>query len=184
MHIIGLSGYAQSGKDTVASILAERGYKRYAFADIMKDCLVAMDPYTGPLRLSDNIADYGWEKAKVLIPEIRRLVQVFGTEVGRNILGEDIWVQALINKIKSEMPDKVVITDVRFENEFSAVKNYGGEMWRVQRPGVTAPNNHSSEHSLEGVMNLHDHFVNNNGDLENLRDAVLAAEGLRFSESM
>ena len=41
--IIGLSGYAQSGKDTVANILVQHyGYKRVAFADKIRECLFAL----------------------------------------------------------------------------------------------------------------------------------------------
>jgi 50S ribosomal subunit-associated GTPase HflX len=52
--IIGLSGYAQVGKDTVANILVQHhGYKRVAFADKIRECLFALDPIIA-VRLSTH----------------------------------------------------------------------------------------------------------------------------------
>jgi hypothetical protein len=43
--IIGLSGYAQSGKDTVGQLLVEKhGFTRFAFADYLREVCCAFDP--------------------------------------------------------------------------------------------------------------------------------------------
>jgi dephospho-CoA kinase len=72
--IIGLSGYAQSGKDTVAKVLVEKyGYRRVAFADPIRDLLYGMDPLVPKgygesvinYRLQDLVDSYGWEKWKM-----------------------------------------------------------------------------------------------------------------------
>ena len=43
--IIGLSGYAQVGKDTVAQILVEEyGYSRIGFADIIRNACYRLNP--------------------------------------------------------------------------------------------------------------------------------------------
>ena len=111
--IIGLSGYAQSGKDTTAELLClNYKYKRQAFADPMRHALMIINPKLDSItRLSEYVDDYGWDTAKQN-PEVRRLLQVIGTDFGRKMLGENIWVKMLMDKLNYE--DRVVISDVRF----------------------------------------------------------------------
>jgi hypothetical protein len=77
-NIIGLTGYAQSGKDTFASILVEKyGYSRIAFADKIRDFLYGINPMVGcsPTGyLQDLVNLVGWDKAKQE-PQVRRLLQ-------------------------------------------------------------------------------------------------------------
>jgi hypothetical protein len=82
--IIGLSGYAQSGKDTTAELLClNYKYKRQSFADPMRHALMIINPKLDSItRLSEYVDDYGWDMAKQN-PEVRRLLQVFGTDFGR-----------------------------------------------------------------------------------------------------
>ncbi len=89
--IIGLSGYARSGKDTVAELLVlNYGFKRVAFADGIRDALIALNPilHDGH-RLNEVVQMYGWDVAKAK-DEVRRLLQVMGTEVGRKLIHEDV----------------------------------------------------------------------------------------------
>lgn len=158
--IIGLMGYAQAGKDTVGTLLTTGwGYQRVAFADTLRDMLYALDPVVvwysiedehgidEPGRRVRDIVDcIGWEKAKVVYPEIRSLLQRLGTEAGREILGDNIWVDTAMSKVSGP----TVITDVRFPNEYRAVHAQGGHLWRIVRPGKTAVNAHASETSLDG----------------------------------
>ena len=73
--IIGLTGYARSGKDTVANYLVEHhGYTRVAFADAIRDALYELNPYiANNLRVAEVVDDYGWDIAKTN-PEVRRLL--------------------------------------------------------------------------------------------------------------
>ena len=168
--IIGLSGYASAGKDSVAQILVEKfGYKRMAFADAIRDILYTLDPLTNNgLHLRTVVDDYGWDLAKQ-DNEIRRLLQVLGTEVGRNVFGDDVWVDVLISKL--EPMDKVVITDVRFPNEARELHNLAGEIWRVNREGVSAINEHVSESQMDEYN--FDKIIDNNGSLEDLEHAIV-----------
>lgn len=54
------------------------------------------------------------------------LLQILGTEYGRNKLGEDVWVNALKRRVGEVLKDEksfVVIDDARFENEFMAFRD-------------------------------------------------------------
>jgi hypothetical protein len=172
--LLGLSGYAQSGKDTVAKVLInEYGFIRIAFADIIRTSLYTLDPIVAvdesaqPIRLKEKVDSLGWDKAK-LEPEIRRLLQIFGTEIGRTLLGPDIWVNLALAQIQDEKD--YVITDVRFPNEAAAIKERDGSLWRVSRPTITAVNQHLSEKALAEYQ--FDAYINNDQDLAHLHQHV------------
>ena len=59
----------------------------------------------------------------------RSLLQSLGTEWGRNIVGQDIWVQAMEQKFQSSYAPLRIIDDLRFENEAHMVRRLGGEVW-------------------------------------------------------
>jgi hypothetical protein len=109
--IIGLSGYARSGKDTVADWLClNYGYTRLSFAQPMRDAIYTLNPMVeGGNRVADLVDEYGWDIAKSN-PEVRRLLQVFGTDVGRKQFGDNFWVQQAFDKIEGT---KIVFSDVR-----------------------------------------------------------------------
>lgn len=169
--IVGLSGYARSGKDTVATLLVD--HKRRAFADAMRHALYILNPIVlqEAERVQDVVDRYGWDKAKTIFPEVRRLLQVLGTEVGRELIDNDVWVNMATRDLKPT--DKVVFADVRFHNEAQAIKDLGGQIWRVNRPGTTPINAHSSETAMNDWP--FDAILTNDGSLEDLEAQVQTA---------
>ena len=168
--LLGLSGYAQSGKDTIAAILEERGFLRAGFADALREFAVALDPIvlTDGTRYSHLLEILGYEGAKKF-PEVRLFLQKLGTDAGRRVLGEDIWVETAMNRLE---PDKsYVFTDVRFPNEAGAVRDRGGVLWRIDRPGYGPVNGHPSETAIDDYD--FDRRIVNDGTLDDLRVAVL-----------
>lgn len=169
--IIGLSGYARSGKDTVAELLClNYQFKRISFALPIRDAIYTLNPYLeGKIRVSDEVEDYGWDVAKSN-PELRRLLQVFGTEVGRNLFGENFWIDQAFKR--ADEYERVVFSDVRFPNEADAIKEQGGKIWRINRRSHSAVNSHASEHAMDNY--LFDHAIYNNGSLDDLSNEVFA----------
>jgi hypothetical protein len=170
--IIGLSGYAQSGKDTVANILVEKhGYRRIAFADPIRKLLYEMDPLVPKgygegvinYRLQDLVDSYGWDKVKVDFPEVRRLLQELGVGA-RTLFGDTFWINEALYDVASD--DKVVVSDVRFENEARWIQDFKGQIWRVKRMGTDAANDHVSESEMDGYPV--DQIFVNNGTIEDL----------------
>jgi hypothetical protein len=88
--------------------------------------------------------------------------------MGREMFGQDFWVQQAINRI----PDgsKVVFADVRFPNEANAVRDLNGDVWRINRAGFGAANDHISEHALN-EYNFNE-VLYNDSTLEALYDKV------------
>ena len=170
--IIGLSGYAQVGKDTVAQILVEDyGYTRIGFADIIKKACYMLDPIISldGMRLAHAVDKYGWEGSKQ-VPEVRRLLQVMGSEVGRDLIDPQIWVELTLHGTKPE--DKIVVADVRFRNEAEEIKWKHGEVWRISRVERNTPVNvHRSETDMDSWD--FDQYIANNGTLEDLSEEVL-----------
>lgn len=181
-QIIGLNGVARAGKDTVAQILHDLyGYEPVSFSDMLNEALIALNPWVDILpsaegfstggygRYADLVDGIGYERAKEQ-PEVRRLLQAMGTEVGRNLLGADIWVDALFKNLPKGL---VAITNVRFPNEYDATVHAGGVNWRVLRPGFTAANGHISDTALD--QHIFDQHIENNGTKHDLAQKVIEA---------
>lgn len=174
--IIGLSGYAQSGKDEVAKTLVEEhGFIRIAFADKIRELLYEMDPpvpmidgdRTVVVGLRNLVEELGWDDAKQH-PLVRAMLQNLGVGA-RTVFHENFWVIEAFKNFDTQ--DKnYVVTDVRFANEADTISRLGGNVWRVIRPGVGAVNNHVSEHELdEFAFNT---TITNNGTLEDLQTLI------------
>lgn len=169
--IIGLSGYAQVGKDTVAQMLVEDyGFTRIGFADIIKKAAYVLDPIItlDGMRLAHAVDKYGWEGCKT-VPEVRRLLQVMGSEVGRDLIDPQIWIELTLHAVHPD--DKIVVSDVRFRNEAEEIKWKRGQVWRISRIDKDAPVNiHRSETDMDSWD--FDQYISNNGTIEDLKAEV------------
>lgn len=157
---------------------APDGFVPVNFADALRDAMAVLDPYVDGMgrgtRYTDALALYGYDEAKGAYPEVRRLLQVLGTEVGRNTLGPDVWVHAWRRRVVALGSACVVAADVRFPNEAAAIRDAGGEVWWIDRPGL-GPSSHASERSI-GPDDCDAVVMNLGGvdDLHRLLDANLA----------
>lgn len=168
--IIGLSGYAQSGKDEVAKILvSEYGFTRVAFADKIRELLYEMNPDFRDTLLQQAVDRLGWDEVKK-DQAVRRMMQNLGVGA-RKMFGDGFWVAQVFNGYDWDIP--TVVTDVRFQNEAELLKKWtpdDTQIWRVKRPGVEAVNGHISEHDLDDYK--FDQILKNEGTLEDLTNMV------------
>lgn len=174
MKIVGISGKAGSGKDTLAGFLGEQGFIRIALAEPLRRFVsditgLSMEELTaGPLKE----APLDWLGGT----SPRRLMQTIGTEWGREMIDESLWLKVAARRVEEARAGGaagVVIPDVRFENEAMLVRELGGSVVVVDRPGVASVADHASERPLPSW--LVDHTVVNSGTLAQLR---AAAQGL------
>lgn len=171
--LLGLCGYAGCGKDTAAQVLIEEfHFQRVAFADPIKQALLTLNPYVpnpennGFQRISEFSEGRDWANVKEYA-EVRRLMQIIGTEVGRNLFDPDIWVKLAEAKLASTLSvGHTVVTDVRFPNEARLIKKHGGLLIRIGRPGYGAVNEHVSDRASENWT--YDHHIDNDGSVDKL----------------
>lgn len=117
-QIVLLAGWAGSGKDLFGAYLTKnRGYKRYAFADPVKD-LVA--PAYGLDRASLDTAE---GKAATHGPTgqtVRDLLISYAEE--SRAADPTCWASAIAARILADKPPRVVVTDWRHLEEFFALQ--------------------------------------------------------------
>jgi hypothetical protein len=140
--IIGVCGFIGSGKDTIADYLVNfHEFRRESFASTLKDAVAAvfgwdrtmLEGRTKEAREWREQVDPWWA-ARLDMPTLtpRWVLQYWGTEVCRKAFHDDIWIASLENKLRNSR-DHVVISDCRFPNEISSIKNAGGQIVWVQR---------------------------------------------------
>ena len=173
--LIGLTGLAGSGKDTVRNILQDMGYTGFAFAD----------PIRGMLRelltsscIDDRCMDDRAFK-ELPVPELgvsyRQMAQTLGTEWGRT-LAHDFWLRiagAYLDEQVNQGGTHFVVSDVRFANEAQWVRDHGGVIWHINRPDCQPVRPHVSEN--KGLCWVVDHQIQNDGSIGELHRAVLRA---------
>ena len=137
--ILGLVGPAGAGKGTVADMLVSEGYIKVAFADILKDVVSIMFGWPRHLLEGDTdesrqfreTVDEWWSERFGYPVTPRNMLQLMGTEAGRDVFHKDIWILSLERRIRGR--NNVVISDVRFPNEIDFVRKKGGKIVRVRR---------------------------------------------------
>jgi hypothetical protein len=140
--IIGLVGSIGSGKGTIGDILVNRhNFRRESFAKSLKDAASAifgwdralLEGDTDVSRLFREQKDEYWSVALNRDITPRLVLQLLGTEAGRQIFGKDLWVSSVERRIQQQPHDNYVITDARFENEIQKIRDMGGVIIRVVR---------------------------------------------------
>lgn len=145
--IIGLGGKLRSGKDTVADYLVEHhGFLKLGMSDdSLHQFVLRQNPWVEiqkPFlkfwtrrtyaRYRDVVAARGYVEAKK-IPDLRSLLQLTGTEAGRDVVGEDIWTGVILRKaLAATQP--VVITGIRYPNELEMLRELEATPVWVSRP--------------------------------------------------
>ena len=178
-RLIGLTGYAGTGKDTVRAALQKHGFEGFAFADPMRNMIRELLQTSG---IGQHWMD--WRECKEeVIPALgvsyRHLAQTLGTEWGRNTLGEGFWLKsadAYMAKMIKQKASAFVVSDVRFANEAAWVRHHGGVIWRVHRDAAQPVREHVSESGVDDIAP--DLTVHNNGTLDELDTAVRDALGV------
>lgn len=140
--------------------------KRYPFSGVCVACggncrLVTGDSYVED-HYSCTLCFRGYPK----FINARIALQTLGTEWGRR-LTPNLWANAGVNHMLSNEGDRWCLSDLRFRNEFDAVKAAGGRVIRLMRGQVQ--HNHASETELLSIpLSDFDMVIHNHGELQQL----------------
>lgn len=222
MKFVLMAGLKGSGKNTVANFFQERleqkgiRVRQVALADELRRLVSIMNPIVGVdayehlhlgldgggeyhygppelIRYNDAIGRLGYDVAKVEYPELRRILQVFGSDVARDEMDENVWVNTLTKTLHSKLMQAswddrnntvIIITDVRFPNETYELCAFAHEHdapvhgMFVVREGLRS-DGHQSERpdkafshpclSDDGYF-VYEYTIENNGTLDDLRE--------------
>jgi len=163
--LIGISGKAGSGKDTLGKYLCDEYLcLHYYFAKPLKEGAKIMFALTDDQIANKEVPIEPWG----LSP--RKIWQLLGTEVGRGI-DPAIWIKNAEMFIHKHPGRTVIITDVRFDNEAIFIRNRGGVVINIVREQQDIiENRHSSEGGLK-PDNV-DLYIHNNGSIEDMCNEV------------
>lgn len=171
--IIGLTGKKGVGKDTVGEYLAsEHDFVRGGFADKLKEAAGALfNVSLDDVDVWKNRVDVEVKvhEADLLVSEMtwRKMLQRFGTEMGRNVFGANFWVNQFW--LDHDLRNKLVITDVRFTNEAESIIERFGHIIEVRR-GKDDGDTHPSEAGLPASYITA--TIDNNGSFGELFEAI------------
>lgn len=163
--LIGIHAKARSGKDTCANHLwAVHEFTRIAFADPLKLAAQQMFGLTERQTWDDTVKEVDvpyWGMSP------RRMFQLLGTDAAKPVFGDDVWVKRWMmayDVLKDT--DHVVVPDVRSELEAAHLRNRGGVILHLTRPGVEPVAAHSSENGIAFAEG--DFYIVNDGTIEQL----------------
>ena len=172
--IVGVSGWIGSGKDAaVRRLVAKRGFTQLNMAAPLKAEVLRIMPRTVSeiLRLNRWPLPQDPTQMRLAVydekpPGIRELLQEWGTDL-RRAEDPDYWVRQW--KATVQPHRDVCASDVRFQNEAMAIKDLGGVVLRITRPG-TIPGDHVSERAIDAWP--FDAVIQNDGTIEDLWDKI------------
>ena len=150
LQIIGLYGAQGSGKTTLAEAVVnspilsnDKKWRRRSLAQPIRDMLSVL---VNPHHLTPT-ADKGATPRELQGKTVRETMQLLGTEWGRHLIGKDIWLDALIRWAVANNCKRIIIDDLRMQNEFDFIKKAGGLIVKVIRGKTTS--NTEDQHSSE-----------------------------------
>jgi hypothetical protein len=170
--VIAFTGLKGSGKDTAATILLVEGYTVIKFADGLKNMLRSLLRSAGvPDSEVERWVEGDWKEKEC--PALRGrspryAMQTLGTEWGRNIMADDLWT-SITRSAMDSVNGNVVITDLRFPNEYNLLKTMRASMYRIER-GLISTDLHESERY---IATMPVEVIKNDGTIDDLQKKIL-----------
>lgn len=163
--LIGLAGFARSGKTTIASVLErDMDFAHYSFAAQLRHFAYRFFFSIDPEFELERDKNKPYPQLGGSTP--RKFMQAMGTEGGRQAVHPDLWVLHTMALIDQNAKGRdVVISDVRFPNEAKAIREAGGIVLWISRPGCS-PAEHASEAGLPA--HLCHGMLTNDGPVERI----------------
>lgn len=169
--LLGLTGNIGCGKTTASNYLSNNSngwsFTEYSFAKPLKEIAIIMGFKYQEI--------YGTQQDKTEINDFwgisgREFLQKFGTEICRDILptvilnmnlkSQSLWVRLFELFYETYKKEKsIVVSDVRFTDEFDTIKKLGGYIIKIERTQNNANNTFSNHKSETGLNNIKPNVV-------------------------
>jgi hypothetical protein len=174
LKLIGLYGPSRAGKDSVAAVLQnDFGFQQKAMAGGIRDILLGLNPVIKDddgeswwMKDLYNAYEGDWDRIKAVSKDSVDYMIRLG-QTCRDVLGETVWLNRVLPP--GELKEPMCISDVRQENEYWAIKERGGVVWKISRPGT-------EKRGMDGLLDHleFDAHISNRGSLFDLRGQVQA----------
>lgn len=165
-NLIGLTGTIGVGKSTVANILKNYGYSEHAFADKLKQVVAIIFDLTNDVNLAIDIVNNNKTNKIYQNYTAAQMLQMVGQGL-RDKVDDNIWVNSLFKSYKG---DKWVISDIRYKNEYLALKQAGGILIKIEGNGRHPMDGRNMQHQseIEMVDIKADYIITNFGTIDDL----------------
>jgi hypothetical protein len=179
LGLIGVLGKKRAGKDTVSEYVEKYyTYDKMALATPLKDICKILFNFTDE-QLHGNlkeIQDPYWGVSP------RTVFQYVGTDIFRKDINkiiptiqDNFWINAIINKytkiIEKNPNYNLIVSDLRFQNECSAIHKFSGTVIKISRPSSSNVDEHESEAQIDKIVD-YDFEIVNDGSLQDLYDKI------------
>lgn len=160
-NLIAVVGKKGAGKDTLSEVLFDRGYVNVKFAGGLKAMLSTLLAYQGADAVTIERMIEG-DLKEVPTPLLqgktpRHAMQTLGNEWGRKLIGENLWVDAMVKRL--DTCPKAVVTDCRYPNELALLRERGANAIRVRASDEQAADAHESEAHID-TLDVDAEFLN------------------------
>lgn len=150
MNLVAFTGRAGSGKSTAANaVVGKFGFVRISFAYAIRSMLYALGFTKWHFGEGKN-TPLDWLDGKTP----REIMQTLGTEWGRTLVHPDLWVRLAKRTAENLLAAGargIVIDDVRFDNEAKIIRELGGLVIGIERPGLSTMS-HASEAGVDRAL--------------------------------
>jgi len=179
MTIIGILGRKGSGKDTAANYIVDKfNFTKIAFADPLKNICAQLFDFDYEQLYGDKkeIFDDFWKVTP------RSVFQFIGTDLFRNQMHSIIpninstfWIKVLekkyLDNIARDPNFKLVISDVRFQDEIDMIKKFNGYIIKLERNFSIHTFPHISEDGIDNISS-YDYSIDNNYSIIKLHQNI------------
>ena len=168
--IIAIVGKKGSGKDTIGNIIKELDpeFQQYSFAMPIKK--VITDVFGIPNSQLEGRKEKETPIERWYNKSPRDLMKYVG-DAFKEKINKNIWIDILFDTIKDK--EKVVITDLRFKNEYDKCREKGVFIIKVVRPEINSSDTHISETDLDSISDSeYNAFISNSGTIEDMKPII------------